>query len=449
MDVLIIGAGMAGLAAARRLNEEGLSVAIVEARDRIGGRVHTIRPASLPMPIELGADFIHGKSPELWSICEEAALAIYESNGEHWESRDHKLAKLQRFWEELEEITDKMENTSGDMTVAHFLESCCNDPRLADARTQTTAYIQGFHAGPIDVIGIAGLRHVDAASDSVDGDRAFRIVDGYDRVAEWLRSRLDPALSSIHLEARVEAIEWSEEGVTLRMRSSSGEELAALTARHAVITLPLGILQAPPEQPGSVRFIPDIPDKRKAAEGVRMGDVMKVMLRFRRRFWEERSIVAGAKGESLERMLFLHAPGKPLPTWWSWLPVEGPVLTGWAGGPAATKLVALDDDAIRECALDSLAEALGVGRARIDEELVESYLHNWSRDPHARGAYSYLPVGGLEAQKALAAPVAGTLFFAGEATELGGHIGTVHGAIMTGIRAARETIESSKLKIKN
>src|SRR5207253_1512227 len=156
-----IGAGMAGLAAARALDAAGMRVAIVEACPRIGGRVHTLRPEGLPLPIELGADFIHGTSPAVWSICEAASLAVYEVGGEHWEASDQGLVRLNRFREELEEITGKMEKASGDTTLAEFLEQCCADKRFKDAREQTTAYVQGFHAGPVDVIGTAGLRHVE------------------------------------------------------------------------------------------------------------------------------------------------------------------------------------------------------------------------------------------------------------------------------------------------
>jgi monoamine oxidase len=115
---------------------------------------------------------------------------------------------------------------------------------------------------------------------------------------------------------------------------------------------------------------------------------------------------------------------------------------GWAGGAAAERLAGGGNDSLIERALDSLTRVLGVERAGVDEQLEAAYTHDWLADPFSRGAYSYLPVGGVEAQETLARPVAGTLFFAGEATNTDGPVGTVHGALATGMRAALEVLES-------
>jgi monoamine oxidase len=124
--------------------------------------------------------------------------------------------------------------------------------------------------------------------------------------------------------------------------------------------------------------------------------------------------------------------------WWTSYPVLAPVLTGWAGGPAGERLAALGPYEVVERALEELGRVLGTGRAGVEADLDAWYWHNWVSDPFARGAYSYVGANGLPCQDALARPVEDTLFFAGEATETTGHFSTVHGALLTGARAARE-----------
>jgi monoamine oxidase len=196
-----------------------------------------------------------------------------------------------------------------------------------------------------------------------------------------------------------------------------------------VLTLPLGVLQA-----CSVRVEPELVDKRRAVQNLRMGAVIKLALVFDAPFWWP---------EGREQLGFLQTPSEPFPVWWTSYPVLSPLLVGWAGGPPAEALSNLADDQIVERALDSLGRVFGLHRRRLASRLVAWCVHNWQCDPLALGAYSYVAVGGAGSQRALARPVAGTLFFAGEATEWSGHHATVHGAIMSGERAARELLSAT------
>jgi monoamine oxidase len=141
---------------------------------------------------------------------------------------------------------------------------------------------------------------------------------------------------------------------------------------------------------------------------------------------------------------FLHSFDAPVPTLWTKLPLRAPVLVGWAGGPRADSLAGKGLGFLTERALYSVAVAFGISRAQVESQLEAVYTHDWQSDAFTRGAYAYLPVGGLEAQRTLASPVEGTLYFAGEATNDAGHIGTVHGAFASGERAAREIIEDAR-----
>jgi len=171
-----------------------------------------------------------------------------------------------------------------------------------------------------------------------------------------------------------------------------------------------------------------------------MGQVVKLTLRFRERFWEHDHLPLAAESLDPRQVSYIYGSAAALPTWWTAYPAIAPQLTAWAGGPAAIRLIDQPEDQIIEQALDALANVLGVPRGRIVETLVATHIHSWHADPFARGAYSYVMVNGMDAVRVLAAPVEHTLFFAGEATNSDGNTGTVHGAITTGQRAAREIL---------
>jgi monoamine oxidase len=200
-------------------------------------------------------------------------------------------------------------------------------------------------------------------------------------------------------------------------------------ARAAIVTLPAGVLNA-----NALRFDPPLPkSKRDAASCIVMGPVTKLVLRFRSAFWER--VADGRYRDGA----FFHNAGAAFPTFWTQLPLRAPLLVAWAGGPKADALAALGDDLLVATALDELRALFGA-EADPHAEFEAVYFHDWQRDPYARGAYSYVAVGGGDARAQLAAPVDGVLFFAGEATAPASEAGTVAGALQSGERAAAEVL---------
>jgi monoamine oxidase len=185
-----------------------------------------------------------------------------------------------------------------------------------------------------------------------------------------------------------------------------------------------------------VRFVPDLPYKQSSYKYLEMGQAIKVLLRFREVFWERRA----PPYPYLPQLSFLFAPDEVFPTWWTNYPLFTPLLTGWVAGPRAAALANQTDSYIIGQAIHALARILRVPTRDLEEELESWHMHNWSTDPFARGAYSYVRVGGMEAPGKLGEPVADTLFFAGEATNTEGHTGTVHAAIATGNRVVDEIL---------
>jgi monoamine oxidase len=438
-DVLVVGAGAAGLAAARELACASVRVLVLEARARIGGRIYTQRVDDLAVPVELGAEFVHGKARALWDIIERAHLLVCDTTEHHWYLHDGHVADSREFWVELDKVmTALAQADEPDQTFAAFLAEHYG-VRQREAKEIALNYVRGFHAADPEIVGTHGLNKVNAAADEVDGDSSFRILNGYDQIATTLRAEAEQHGAVFHLDTVVRAVRWQPQAVELLTLSGGRER--SFCAPRVVITLPLGVLQAGNGDVGAVRFEPPLAEKQAALQHLRMGRAVRVGLRFRTRFWEQLDLPTHDGRRSLANLGFIHARAEAIPTWWTQAPLRAPVLVGWAGGPTATEVTRPGPDELIDAALNSLAHILNIERARIDDELIEAYTHDWQTDPYARGAYCYLPVGGLIAQAELARPVAGTLFFAGEATSTAGHIGTVHGALMTGMRAAREILD--------
>jgi monoamine oxidase len=444
VDAIVLGAGVAGLAAAGALSREGLSVEVLEARRRIGGRIRTLRPRSLPVPLELGAEFVHGREPELFELAREASIAIERIPSAHLALRPGgggraRRAEVRRdYWTRFQAITRKLRSSGTDGSIADFLRS---HPRLPSRdRDLLASMVEGYDAADLERASEHALSTRGEPRED-PGERAqFRVASGYDRVPRWLASRLDPRRARVRLGAEVASVRWRRGGVAVS--TASGE---TMRARCAIVTLPVGVLQARAGLRGAVVFEPDPRAIRRALSGIAMGDVARLLLIFDEPFWSDpdalaRLVPRGTLGESVAA--FVHSPpGADFPTWWSASPMEAPVLVAWSGGPPARRLLSLPRERLVGRALETLAGIWRIDARRLRRRLRAWRLHDWSADPFSRGAYSYQVVGGASAPDALARPVDRTLFFAGEATE-GRKSGTVPGAIASGRRAARAVLRA-------
>jgi monoamine oxidase len=228
--------------------------------------------------------------------------------------------------------------------------------------------------------------------------------------------------------------------VTIKAIGPEGQARDSVHAKAAVITLPLGVLRAAAGEMGAVRFEPEIPQKQEAVSRLEMGSVVKILLQFSSAFWEEMRIPTLPKDQRLDQMAFLHTARIPFATWWNFFPVRSTILVGWAGGPSAFPLIGKSNREILQHALASLSRILGLDAGQLEPMIQKFWICDWQTDPFARGAYSYVPVGAVDAVAALAKPVEQTLFFAGEATDAEGFGGTVDSALASGRRAAKEIL---------
>jgi monoamine oxidase len=423
-DFVVIGGGVAGLAAADVLAESGAGLLLLEARARLGGRIWTRRIRRWPAPIELGAEFVHGRMPAVMELACEAGLAVARIPDVHLELRRGKLHKMPNAFQRFEALTRRMRSKGSDRSISEFLAS---RRRLSHAdRRLLASMVEGYEAAPLVRASEKALSTAGEEPSTPDEREQLRILSGYDGVVAALARRVTSHGGHMRLRTEVRAIRWRPGRVTVETASGRRYE-----ARRAIVTLPVGVLQAAAGARGAVRFEPFPETTRKALAGIAMGQVVRLVFRFRESFWRERL------GQNADAAFF-HGRG-PFRTLWTAAPLELPMLTAWSGGPAASRLLVEGEETAKREALRSIAVIFRTPLSRVRCLLVDVHAHDWTRDPFSRGAYSYQVVGGSGAPALLARPVAKTLFFAGEATAPD-ESGTVAGAIASGRRAARSAL---------
>jgi monoamine oxidase len=335
-----------------------------------------------------------------------------------------------------------MDDSSEDESFHSFLERRFPNPtreaRLENAKKHATGYISGFNAADPQLVGVHWLVEESRAEEEIEGERAFRAENGYADLLNIFSRKITNLKIPFHLNTVVEAIEWSKETVEVKARAKQG--ISNFSGSAVLITVPLGVLKASSGELGAIEFTPPLPpEKLQAMDKLEMGKVIRIVLQFRERFWER---IHPTGKRTLADMSFLFSDDELIPTWWTTNPEKYPLIIGWAPFVAAERLSGQNISFVKQKAVDTLARLLAVDSGELANLLVDAYCHDWQSDPFSRGAYSYGKVGCDGAQHALGAPVDHTLFFAGEATDVTGHNGTVHGAIASGERAAREILQT-------
>ena len=415
---------MAGLTAARALAEAGLRVLVLEARERIGGRILTQHVGS--EALELGAEFIHGRPPELWALIDEIGLETYEREGAQVCFEDGALADCSEERNDVFDTLDKLKDLQGlDVSFAAYLD---REQIPAEERGRLIGYVEGFNAADHCEVSAAALGVQQKAEDAIGSDHNYRLRGGYDQLPAYLDKQIATHGGSVVTGAEVKEIRWQPGHV--EVATSTGD----FCASKAVVTLPLGVLQR-----SDVTFSPAPTTLLEAAGQMRMGQVRRFTLLFRERFWEELP-----PQPALSDLSFLFAFSEMPPVWWTTHPEASHTLTGWVGGPRSGALAEMDADELGRRACAALAKIFGIEEGRLRPLLQGCYTQDWQNDPFAFGAYSYVATGGLDASRRMTIPVEETLFFAGEHTDVTGHWGTVHAAIRSGLRAAVQILDARR-----
>ena len=429
---LIVGAGAAGLAAAAELTSADHNVVILEARDRLGGRILTDRTNCAPVPIEHGAEFIHGASSTVMSWLRTANQVAVDAPRNRWMVQAGTLRPGNEVLQELKRRFDRISPPRRDLAFADFLRRHTRSLPPA-VRELACMMVQGFDAA--DASRISAIEVLEEWSgDSAADAPTFRPAQGYDALIHSIRQSLKAKRATLHLGTVVREIAWRKGRVVIDAHRHG--EAVRIEAARAIVTLPLGVLQLPPASAGSVRFVPELRSKRSALMHLATGPVIKVVMVFARPFWAELHDCRYRDAS------FFFAPKAPFPTFWTSLPQRTSILVAWAAGPNASRLADKNRDEIIGAVFDSLRATFD-RRLNYGAMLESASWHDWQRDPFACGAYSYLLAKGANARRSLARPLDDTLFFAGEACDTQEEAATVGGALQSGTRAARQVLESA------
>jgi monoamine oxidase len=417
-DVLVLGAGIAGLAAARTLTDKGLSVIVLEARNRIGGRMWT--DSSLGTPLDLGASWIHGvKGNPITKLAKQFGAKTVRTDDENSimfhadgsEMTDSEWAEMETLFDEIyEEVASMQEDTDEDMTLQEAFDVVLTEYNLSEEQLRRLNYY-AYQVTALEYgADMKDLSLWEWDQDEMFGGEEVIFPGGYNQITDGLAQGLDIRLGMV-----VKTVRYGSAGVEVETSAGS------FVADKAVVTFPLGVLKQ-----ASVKFEPSLPESKQAAiDRLAMGVLNKVYLKFPEVFWDEDVQTINYIGEELGEWC----------DWLSFVPFTGEaVLMAFHGGDKGFAFEDLSDDEIRAGAMKTLRVMFGDGIPEPEGMLVT----RWGKDPFSFGAYSHIPpFASGDDYDAVFEPVGDVLYFAGEATSRK-YPSTVHGAYLSGIAAAEE-----------
>ncbi|MEJ7767215.1 MAG: NAD(P)/FAD-dependent oxidoreductase [Chitinophagaceae bacterium] len=428
-DIIVVGAGACGLMAARMLSKAGKRVAILEARDRTGGRIHTVDNHTFSTPTESGAEFIHGELPVTIGLLKEAGIKYHAIEGELWRHDAGSFMQEENFVEGRELLILRLQELKEDTTVAAFLDQFFSDEKFASLRNSVKGYVEGYDAADTTKASAFAFRDEWSADEISE---QFRPNGGYHHLVQFMENDCRQSGCAIHLSSVVKEIRWQPGQVVVFTDKHTG-----YSAKKIIISVPLGIMQATPLFENALCFHPAIPEKIKAFQLLGFGAVIKILLNFREAFWKDG--LRGHDGKNLKSMGWLFSAAE-IPTWWTQLPDKSSLLTGWLAGPRALKMKDLNDEQILDKTLRSLSEIFEMSVEELSNNLSDWRVNNWTADPFTLGAYAYSTLETHEAIKIVTEPVGDTLFFAGEALHDGARMGTVEGALASGQLVVKQVL---------
>lgn len=413
-EIVIIGAGISGLMAARELLKSGHAITVIEARNRVGGRIHAVQ-GNFSTPVETGAEFVHGEQPITFELLKEARMDKRLLKGRFYSIAQDELQRgdmMDDHWKQLFHELDKLHT---DIPLAEFLQLRFGSDEFKDLRHRVTQFAEGFDIADTTRVSTLALREEWKHSDD---EHQYHPEGGYSTLIDFLKKSIIEKGGRIVLNEPV--VEVRHTSKNAEIISISGK---IYRADKVIVTVPLGVLQR-----GKIAFSPPVPEHQAAFASMGFGGVIKFHFEFREPVWESK------RHRHLPDLAFAFSDAE-VPTWWSQLPDKTPMLTGWYSGPRTFETHHTNDSLYR-IALQSLQYILRCNQNEIESAIRHWHVTNWVQDEFSCGAYSYPTLQSAQARKVLSNPVNHVLYFAGEALYEGSSGGTVEAALAS----AREVV---------
>lgn len=427
-EVLIVGAGACGLVAARELLRKGKQVTVLEARDRIGGRIYTMYDAESAIPLEAGAEFIHGNLPVTISLLNEYKISYAPVAGFFWQPVTGDTSSENNLIEEHHRLLAKnLRDLKSDMGVDQFLELHFKEEKYASMKKSVRGFVQGYDAADPSKASTFSFRDEWL---SMDDESQYRIPEGYSKLISEIAAECSRMKGVMNLSSTVKKILWKRNHV-----EAWTEDGRVFKAGKAIVTIPLGVLAAPASKAG-IAFSPSLDHKKKFFDLLGYGTVLKIALTFSHCFWKD-SIVKEKAGKDLSEVGFIFSR-EVVPTWWTQYPADVPLLTGWIGGAPAHAISRMEEKEILAACIKSLSSVFQLEISEVEQMLLGHRFFNWTDDPFSLGAYSYSVVDSLLIANKIKEPEEDTIYFAGEGLHVGEHVGTVEAAFSEGFRVVRD-----------
>lgn len=423
MKCVIVGAGVAGLMAAHTLARHNVTIDIIEGRARLGGRICTLTSKEFSIPIELGAEFIHGTSPITEGLLNAANVEWNEVDGQQYVLREGKWTNQEFQDEHWSTLLDSMMEITTDLPFAEFLQHKFSGDSHKPLRMRARSFVEGYNAADMNFASTLALREewVQASN----GIQA-RPTAGYQAIIDYLVRSLSQENCTIHTSQTVDEISWDSKHASAH--TASGE---MYPSDCLIVTVPIGVLRK-----GLIRFHPEQPIHKEAFDNIGVGPVVKFHFEFEEGFWREQRQISADLG-------FIFSDAR-IPTWWTRRPLLAPVLVGWIGGPEAARL-AEEPEYLYQHALESLGYIFNVPAPILTQAIKAYHIANWTLDPFSHGAYSFAMVRTPWAKNILNNVGSDALYFAGEALAELPSTGTVEAALHSGISVANRIINRFKL----